>query len=177
MLGLYTLGDAEDSLEDRGIPGQSQGIFFRSYTDRQIFNEWLRLEKADMGWLNNLPECPDKICVAGGSPKDCDNGDWGSLGGPGLHKGAKWCMRSKIFSGSAQQCCYDEEGTLMKDLPAAGTPDRVAAGIAGTLGFVVGRGHYGHDVAPYFLAEDLGRMSDYGAVRPPSKGGGSCYKK
>ena len=180
-LGLYTLGDAKSSLRKRGV--KELGFFFGGnaghviYTETQIFDEWLRLEELDAGWLNSIPECPDKICIENDEPKDCDNGDWGSLGGAGLHEGAKWCMRSKTFSGSAQQCCYNEKGELRTDLPAAGTPDRVAAGFLGTLGAVVGRGHYGHDVDPYFLSERLGRISDYGAARPSSKGGGSCYKK
>ena len=183
VLGLYTKGDANSSLKKRGIEGtvyhppstgQADDSYY-SYSDTQVFDEWLRLEKADTGWLNQLPSCPDKICIENGEPKDCDNGDWGSLSEASqkFHKGAKWCMRSKLFGSSAQQCCYNDKGELRTDLPAAGTPDRVAAGFLGTITL----GHFRHDVATYNLAEALGRVADYGIVRPPSKGGGSCYKK
>ena len=181
VLGLHTIGDAVDSLRDQGVEPAIPAILSpysyqaARYSDTQKFVEWLSLEQNDDGWLSNIPDCPSHICIEDGEPKDCDNGDWGSIGGAGLHEGATWCMRSKVFSGSAQQCCYDDRGKIMTDLPAAGTPDRVAAGIAGTAGFLIGRGHYGHDVAPYFLAEDLDRLNDYALARPPNSGGGSCY--
>ena len=178
-LGLYTLPGAEQNLRNRGVKGEGGlipgGAGAELYTRTQVFDEWLRLELADAGWLNDIPDCPDKICVKGGEPKDCDNGEWNGLGEASqtFHPGAKWCMRSKEFGDSAQQCCYDENGDLMTDLPAAGTPDRVASSFwNGLYG-----GHYSHDVQPYNLAETLGRVSDYGKARPPSQGGGSCYKK
>jgi hypothetical protein len=178
-LGLYTLSAAEQSLRNRGVsggtgltPGEPGKL--ASYTQTQVFDEWLRLELSDSGWLNNIPDCPSKICVLNVGPVDCNNGDWDDLekANQEFHPGAKWCMRSKEFGESAQQCCYDEFGEIMTDLPAAGTPDRVAASIGN--GFYLG--HFRHDVAPYYWAEQLGRVADYGIVRPPSKGGGSCYE-
>lgn len=209
-LGLYTLKDARKSLTRRGVSmqgsiqvpvvsiGSTMGGYvdpnqYRTehfYTKTQIFDEWLRMELADPGWLNEIPKCPDKICVKtktswfglGKSkkvPVNCTNGKWKKLkeASQTFHPGAKWCMRSEIPEGSvsAQQCCYDENGDLMTKLPAAGTPDRVAAGFVGTISAVGGRGHYGHDVATYNLADRLGRIADYGRARPPSKGGGKCY--
>ena len=186
FLGKYTMSDARKSLERQGVrygvagSTHSGAITSGTYTQTQLFDEWLKLEKKSTSWLSNIPECPSRLKFKDKEKKkpcDCNNGDWGGLGGPGLHDGAKWCMRSKAFKGSAQQCCYDQLGTLMTELPAAGTPDLVAANIAGTLGALGGRGHYGHDVVPWNFATSLGRMNDYALVRPPSKGGGKCYKE
>jgi RHS repeat-associated protein len=173
-LGFYTLGDAVDSLEEQGVERlgrNSRGR--RVYSGTQTFDEWLSLELDDTGWLSDIPECPDKICVENGEPVDCDNGDWNDLSDASqtFHLGASWCMRSIEFGDSAQQCCYDSNGDLMTELLAAGTPDRVAA----SFGNSIYLGHYGHDVAPYNLSVDLDRVGDYGSARPPSQGGGSCY--
>lgn len=180
-LGLYTIQDAVAALKKQGVrpegspnPLDPAGTG-NEYSNEQKFNQWLKLEEADTDWLYQLPKCPDRICIVGGKPKKCDHSDWGDIGkaDKDFHPGAKWCMRSKEFGKSAQQCCYDENGDLLKDLPAAGTPDRVAASAGNSL-FL---GHYGHDVEPYIFAERLHREGDYGKARPPSKGGGSCYKK
>ena len=173
-LGLYTLSDAVDSLEEHGVDRLGRNNLGRSiYTDTQKFDEWLRLELDDTGWLSDIPECPDKICVKDGEPVNCNNGNWNNLSDASqtFHPGASWCMRSKEFGKSAQQCCYDSNGDLMTDLPAAGTPDRVASGFGNGLY----TGHYLHDVAPFNFAEDLNRVTDYGSARPPSQGGGICY--
>ncbi len=182
-LGLVTLGAATRSLQRKGVRGQCTSSISHGgqiheeipvYCDSQIFNEWIALELANTAWLSNIPDCPDKICVVDGVPNQCDNGQWNSLGEASqtFHPGAKWCMRSKEFSGSAQQCCYDESGDLMTALPAAETPDRYAAGFFNGVYLL----HYWHDVQTYNLAVRLGRLADYGRVRPPSRGGGTCYE-
>jgi hypothetical protein len=180
-LGLYTIQDAVASLKRKGVtPTGNPNPLNRAgsgneYSDSQKFDEWLVLEKNDTGWLSGLPDCPDRICVKDGKPKNCDNGQWERLTQAGsLHAGSDYCMRSKDGT-SGQQCCYslseDEQWLeLETDLPAAGSPDRVSAG---------GLGHYSHDVEPYSFAVRLGRISGtngYGAIRPPNQGGGGCYQ-
>jgi hypothetical protein len=180
-LGLYTIQDAVSSLKRKGVtPTGNPNPLNRAgsgneYSDSQKFDEWLVLEKNDTAWLSGLPDCPDRICVKDGKPKNCDKGQWGRLTEAGsLHAGSDYCMRSKDGT-SGQQFCYsfseDEQWLeLETDLPAAGSPDRVSAG---------GLGHYSHDVEPYSFAVRLGRISGangYGAVRPPNQGGGGCYQ-
>ena len=206
-LGLYTLANAEKSLKDKGVEkegsvqvpdwtvGGTMGgaINYREhrtyyfYTDTQIFDEWLVLEKADTAWLNNIPDCPDKIrCLTNGKPKNCNNGVWKELEDgwavQRFHPHADYCMRSKAFARSAQQCCYKMSEDkkfleLIKKGRAAGTPDRVATGgVFGSIwSFLATSGHYAHDVLTYTEANTLGRISDYLDVRPPSQGGGKCY--
>ena len=187
-LGWYTLGDAEDSLRKKGTPPAYPGYWnpytgqwvIGVYSGQQLFNEWVVLEKADSSWLATIPNCPDKICVVNGQPKDCNNGKWESIdeASKKYHPGASWCMRSKTSSGSAQQCCYNEEGDLVKSGISAGTPDRHAAVFLNGLYLK----HYFHDVAPFEIAYRLDGESEganilaYLSVRPPNQGGGSCYK-
>ncbi len=191
-LGLYTLGDAKNSLSKKGV--EKDGFEWTGnaghhvYTPTQVFNEWLVLEKADAAWLNGIPDCPDKICVIDGKPKNCDNGDWGELTNDRFvkkfHPNADYCMRSRVFGESAQQCCYElsDDGKwlkLRKSGESAGTPDRVAAtGVLGSIwNFLADSGHIGHDVTPFNQAKALGRINDYLNVRLPSQGMGKCYEQ
>jgi len=134
ILGFVTLHGALNSLGDRGI--KPEGPLW-SYTEKQIFNEWHRLEQLSTDWKNDVIECPDKIklCyisigegVEEAKPVDCDNGKWSSLtpADQNYHPGAAWCMRSNTNTTSGQQCCYDADGELIKKGIAAGTPDRKA---------------------------------------------------
>jgi len=177
-LGLYTIQEAVASLRQKGVtpeglPNPLDPPGTPNYSDSQKFGEWLILEAGDTGWLGGIPDCPDEICVEGGKPKNCNNGQWGSLGAADqdYHPGADYCMRSKQGA-SRQQCCYKRSGQdKLKLIPSgdgAGTPDRVAAG---------GLGHYSHDVEPYNFAKQLNRTSDYRTARPLSQGGGSCYSQ
>ncbi|WP_161949926.1 hypothetical protein [Desulfofustis glycolicus] len=134
------------------------------------------LEKNDRSWLNGLAECPDKICLSGDKePINCDNGEWSDCSEPSPKHHpypTKWCMRSSNLTGPGQQCCYTKDGDLIKEGLAAGTPDRYTGKWQNTATH-----HYLHDVETYNLAVELDRAeSDYLDVRPPSQGGGSCYK-
>ena len=155
----------------------------RRYSKQQLFDEWVALEQADSKWLEKLPACPNAICIdEKGKPIDCDNGQWESIGeaNQNYHKNAKWCMRSKSkFLESGQQCCYDEEGKLITSGLGAGTPDRYAPALINAF-FLL---HFLHDVVPFFIALKLDKdkegnpnLGAYLSVRPPSKGGGNCYK-
>ena len=128
-----------------------------------------------------IPDCPDKICVVNGQPKDCNNGQWEGIeeADQRYHYGAKWCMRSNTYRESGQQCCYNEQGELIRDArKGAGTPDRYAPAVLNGIYLM----HYFHDVVPYYYAleldgDELGVNFDaYISVRPPNPGGGSCYK-
>ena len=74
------------------------------------------------------------------------------------------------------QCCYKKDLSLLKWDPAtgldpsAGTPDRYSPATKWTTIL-----HYYHDVLPWCYANDLKRLPEYMAQRPPSNGGGkSC---
>ena len=125
----------------------------------------MRLEKLDTSWLGNLPDCPDEICLDDQEkPVNCTNGQWEKLGSAGpFHPDADYCMRSVKYGKSTQQCCYTKSPDgkkllLEKELKAAGTPDRVAAGswLREAYNWAVGAGHQGHDVETYNLADSLG---------------------
>lgn len=182
ILGLYTLSDAEKALAKAGVKRlgskyimtgpYSPSIKQEFYTDTQVFDQWLTMEKNNTGWLNEIPKCPSKIKFdKNKKPCDCTKGAWNSIGKANPeHKGASWCMRSQPTKGNhAQQCCYDDQGRLMTALPAAGTPDYVSNDSSM-------RGHFNHDLRPWWKAEKLKRENDYGSVRPPCKGGGICYE-
>lgn len=160
------------------------------------FEDWYNTEKTNLGWLNNLPDCPCSLPCAkeeftedfdypsttktvnrAGNPNPAvwrDPSSWTF----GYHPGAKWCMRSKgsNAAGAAQQCCYDGDGKLIKDGPGAGTPDKVSIAVNN---FRTG-GHQDVDVGPYDLALEIMSWKDpsypadytamYREVRPPNKG-------
>ncbi len=204
--GLYNLDDAKQSLMNNGvvpaIPATPGGIFTpgtpAQYSDQQIFDEWVRLERNDMAWLDALPECPDKICIVHSCilwilcrddakipdrPEWTDH--WGGFGNgptktfPG-HAGATWCMRSKKKDGHGQQCCYDSDGELLSDASdeyAPGTPDR-----SHWTRVVGANSHNNVDNQPFLLADRLdggnfGQNNlEYHSVRPPSQGGGASLR-
>ena len=146
-------------------------------TRAESFDRWYE-GQSDVGWTDDLPSCPDKICIVDGEPQDCSTGNWGSISEANeFHPGAKWCMRSDNASGGAQQCCYDEDGKIIKSGLGAGTPDKASASF---LNFVY-LNHYFQDVAPFQAAWDLDGgvldiyLSKYLEVRPPNQGGGICY--
>ena len=195
LLGLYTLRDARkaacshcDNIGSIKAKSRCYGQCSANLTNKEVFDSWLKLEKADTQWLENIPACPDSVCIANGKPVNCDNGIWCDLKSDRFvrqfHPGADYCMRSIAFSGSAQQCCYSKNIErnrlfLIKNGEGAGTPDRVAATnlFGTTINFALDTGHIGHDVTPFNLAKTLKRISDYLSVRSPSQGGGACYGK
>ncbi|MCP4669897.1 MAG: hypothetical protein GY857_01205 [Desulfobacula sp.] len=153
--GLFSLNDAINSLRENKVKGEN-GIYMYSHT--QVFDEWLRLERNDTKWLDELPACPKKI-------NPCENPDDNTWNNPGdansEHKGATYQMRSRPTPGGhASQCSYDSNGNLMTGIPAGGTADR-GAWARGTRWR-----HYTDDYKPWILAEQLNRRQDYYDVRP-----------
>ena len=135
--GLYSLKDAQHSLVAREIVPENVDKLYVTYSDTQIFDEWLRLERNDTGWLDE---------------PGCSNSE---------HKGATYEMRSRPTPGGhASQCSYDSEGNLMTGIPAGGTADR------GAWAFGTRYRHYTDDYKPWKLAEKLNRREDYYDVRP-----------
>ena len=81
-----------------------------------------------------------------------------------FHRGAGWCMRSKLAYGSCcsgQQCCYDKKGNLITKGKAAGTADKIHPG---------SKGHYAADVQTYNKCKREGKLSLYWKVRPINQG-------
>ena len=157
--GLFSLGDAVDSLRRRNVvPAAGSWEFGRVYSNTQIFDEWLRLERNDTGWLNELPACPKKIDPC----KNPDNNTWFDIESANPeHQGATYEMRSRPTAGGhASQCTYDNEGNLMTSIPAGGTADR-GAWASGTR-----YKHFTEDYLTWKLAERLNRRADYYEVRP-----------
>ena len=164
LLGRDRLGD---------FPKPERGRLTRE----ESFDRWYK-GQSDVGWTDDLPNCPDKICIVDGKPENCSAENWGSISDANqFHPGAKWCMRSSNSSGGAQQCCYDEDGKIIKSGLGAGTPDKASASF---INYVY-LNHYFQDVAPFQLAWDLdggvlgSYLSKYLEVRPPNQGGGTCY--
>lgn len=101
-----------------------------------------------------------------------------------VHPGAKWCMRSKKVGNYGQQCCYNEEGELIKDKYcfASVTPDYShftnIPVLSGTHG-----SHYVNDNMAFEWAKYLDRGTFgkynrlYNDVRPPDQGGGPKLRK
>jgi RHS repeat-associated protein len=132
--------------------------------------EWIfDQQQRGLAWLLQLPDCPCSI----GSPPTNPNPDiWHDPipGSPTFHPGAIWEMRSRPTPGyHAQQCAYDAAGKLIKDPPAAGTPDYYSSD---SRPFPIG--HFGHDVNPYNNCTASGMGKFYFAYRPPNDGGGKC---
>uniref|UniRef100_UPI0025925716 RHS repeat-associated core domain-containing protein n=1 Tax=uncultured Psychrobacter sp. TaxID=259303 RepID=UPI0025925716 len=158
-LGLVTLGEAERSLWSRGVPRDERSFLgIASYSDTQRFNEWLRLEESDMGWLGELQglECPIRI-------EDVTGPNWNEVGQANeFHRPGVFEARSRETAGGhSNQCVYTAGGDLMTEPPAAGSVDKAACGIMYACPI-----HYLQDVQPYQLAERLGRIDDYYKVRP-----------
>ncbi len=169
--GLFSLGDARDSLRKKGISREGKGMWKGSYyTNSQVFNEWFGLEKLDQSWLGNLPECPCK--------KEClDESEWEepTTNLHGYHVGATECVRSKPVGGHANQCCYDSSGDLITHGSGSGSADYAPGAIPTFFK------HKGHDMDPADLASKLdggtwGSYSErYLEVRP-QVGSGKCTK-
>ncbi len=164
FLGLYTLNEAQSSLSKNpnispaGRRNRRTGI--RKYSDTQIFDEWLRLERKDKSWINELPKCPKRINM-------CDDSEWEiekssyKNGWMYFHEGASWEARSNTTTGGhSNQCTYDRNGDLILNIPSAGSADFRACNSQSC------EGHYAHDVLTYQLAKKLKRINDYFDVRP-----------
>ncbi len=176
-LGNYTLGDAKtSSCEDKCA--NAAGLFksfcldkcYNNLVDKEIFAEWLMLEKKDKSWFNDLPDCPCK--------KEClDDTEWGPPTSNlyGYHEGATECVRSKPVGGHANQCCYDSSGNLITHGSGSGSADYSPGSVMTFLK------HKWHDMDPADLALELdggewGSFSEkYLEVRP-QVGGGKCPK-
>jgi RHS repeat-associated protein len=206
-LGLVTLGDAKKSLKDRGVGHGNPAHTVRldqdfdgnrvpvevdiigTYSLKQIFDEWHRLEKAKGKWWESLPKCPRKICIIkAAEPATLITGEqwsspqpdratnsfakepkkWLAPGRPSraeqnLHPGAIWSMRSKADGqGHANQCTYDAEGVLLRDAPGAGTVDWKESGTIP---------HFDHDVAPIYLANGLDGGKGMGVINSTLRNG------
>ncbi len=167
-LGLLTLADARQSLKDNGVAKQGYstgafGIGIPEYSNQQVFDEWLRLErkyKEETKWPQDLPTCPATV-------NDCSETDW-EVSKSGIknvwlwyHPNGEYEARSKTTKGGhSSQCIYDKHNKLMTEIPSAGSADFKACNSAGC------EGHYSHDVETYDLAKSLGREEDYYEVRP-----------
>lgn len=130
-----------------------------------LVKKWHEKEMADQSWLEDVPDCPDKIC-----PCDSENWSHPTDADQNLHPNASKCMRSK-GKGAGQQCCYDSEGDLIKNDKGAGTPDKTSPNSpSGVIG------HYIDDVDIFSFAKHCGDegIKMYLEARPPSQGGGSC---
>ena len=142
----------------------------------RVVEEWYKKETTEenMRWLKEIPACPDKLCKDKTSGKfiACKGDVWAAPepASQKFHPGASSCIRSNS-KGPGQQCCYDEDGNLIKDGEGAGTPDRVSPnGLGGVIG------HYFSDVDIYSFAKHCGEegLKKYREARPPSQGGGDC---
>lgn len=162
--GMYTLGDAEDSLIKKGVPMHIKTWHGDSYSDIQLFNEWLELERSRGAWWTVLPKCPSKLCIRkNGKPVNPDVSKWFDPGDIGAnsdnHPGGVYEMRSRPVGHYANQCVYDAKGSLMTSPPAAGTVDYYS-----TTGYLWN--HTWHDWYPFTYARGLKRIPDYYSVRP-----------
>ncbi len=170
--GMYTLIDAEKSLKRQRVRGLRWSILNgENYTDEQLYDEWLRLERTRGAWWTVLPRCPSKLCIrADGTPVNPAPAKWRNPDGPNLqlryHPGGQYEMRSHPVGHLGNQCIYDASGDLMVKIPSAGTVDFYAPGFLGLWYIDVPWGHYPHDVVTYELADSLGRIRDYYSVRP-----------
>lgn len=164
--GMYTLGDAEDSLVQRGIDREIRTWHGDEYSGRQLFEEWLRLERNRGAWWTRLPRCPSKLCIKkDGTPANPDSSKWKdpSRGGRILskyHPGGVFEMRSLPVDGHGNQCVYDEKGDVLIGPPSGGTVDWASPG------WTYLWGHRPHDVHTYELAVRLAMVKDYYSVRP-----------
>jgi RHS repeat-associated protein len=167
--GKYTLGDAKSSICNDYCKNAS-GVFsaycldtcYKGLVDKEIFAEWLTLEKGNTSWLEEVKRipCPKKLCISKGKPQNPDSTRWKDPGSANSeHSPAVYEMRSlPTAGGHANQCCYDGKGKVMTGIPAGGTADYVSHGF--------GSGHFFHDLQPWWLAKKLYRQWDYYSVRP-----------
>lgn len=166
-LGMYTLGDAEDSLNKKGVPKDIKTWHGDRYSDAQLFNEWLALERSRGAWWKDLPKCPSKLCIRkDGTPANPDPSTWTQPWKPPTlklyHPGGVFEMRSISADGHGNQCVYDARGNLLYGPPSGGTVDwQTPNNLFNMIWW-----HWPHDVNTYNLAEGLGRVEDYYRVRP-----------
>ena len=166
--GMYTLGDAEDSLREKGVP--MHGLTWHGndyYTDTQVLNEWLELERSRGAWWTVLHKCPSKLCIRkNGKPVNPDVSKWKDPKKDpwflnDYHPGGVYEMRSLPVDGHGNQCVYDGSGSIFIGPPTGGTVDWSAPSFWGYL-----FGHGPHDVDTYSLSKKLRRVPDYYSVRP-----------
>jgi hypothetical protein len=158
--GEFTLDDARISLIGKGV---SIPAGHRRHTTKQVFDEWLRLERANRDWLDEIPNCPCTVDPAEGFVA----GDqWAPLETAGVVVNyfhgpkAKFELRSwPSPNGHGNQCTYDRSGNLIRSAPDAGSADYYSPN--GSLW-----SHWAHDVHPFSIAARLGRIDDYYDVRP-----------
>ena len=181
FLGQYTLKDAlneicyehcSPALGDRGYKLCMKNCR-RNTSEKEIFTEWLRLERAVGQWWKNLPKCPKKICVKeNDEAENPDSNVWSDSNlGPidsivisVFHPGAEFEIRTLGgVKGVPQgnQCTYDSQGDIITSIPAAGSADYYGPNNPGCFGK-----HQDHDVATYKLAKRVNRIPDYFSVRP-----------
>jgi hypothetical protein len=164
--GYFTLNDARVSLANRGVSprGSHESGLGRvpRYSDQQVFDEWLRLERTNTAWTDELLTCPCEL--DGTDTEQWQNPRYFPSGVP-FHPGGTYDVRSILTPGGhGSQCIYDSSGNLVVVPPGAGSADyRGFAGLSDPFGAIQ---HYGHDVAPFNLADRLGRVNDYYDVRP-----------
>ena len=165
-LGMYTLSDAEDSLIRNNVPMSEHHWYGDRYSDAQLFEAWLALERTRGVWWTSLPRCPSKLCIRkDGTPVNPDSTKWkqpsrGSSILQRYHPGGVFEMRSLPVGDHSNQCVFDANGKLLVGPPSGGTVDWRTPG----LGYFWGHGP--HDVYTYELAEKLKRIVDYYSVRP-----------
>ena len=170
FLGLYTLEESEASLVKKGVAKANKGWIWDSYSDTQIFDEWITLEKASAGWVSAVPACPKCLIVSKDVATNPDPKVWTDPN-PGpidkwilgmYHPGAVFEIRTiKGAAGapSGGQCTYSATGVLLTKAPAAGSADRYGPNNDFS-------NHQSHDVKTYDMANALGRVADYYSVRP-----------
>ena len=149
--GLFTLQDAENSL-------RSSSGGRRPFPKNAIYDEWLRLERSHREWLKELSACPCDM-------EDATGDGWYPVAPANSeHPGGAWEVRSWPTAGShASQCVYNGEGSLMTNIPAAGTADYRYFNAYNPLTWFP---HLDHDLQPWWSSKGLGRESDYYDVRP-----------
>lgn len=191
-LGLYELSDGARELRKT----KEGRLLLAGDRPAAEFVGWYNLEKADMGWLSALPDCPCQI-KCDGKWTNPDKTAWDDPHVPynrdKYHPGAAMEIRSKKSygkEGSGQQCCYDDDGALITAGLGAGTPDRKHWGskTGAVWHTIAGGGHIGHDVDPFNRAHDLDNDAErkkvgeqrfremYLEVRPPNPGKGGDGK-
>jgi RHS repeat-associated protein len=149
--GLFSLADASMSYNMTHSDGASASL-------NDVFDEWLRLERQDKSWLDQIPKCPCNL-------DDASPTDWSPRGqaSQSYHPGGTWEIRSRqqTPSGAGNQCIYDAGGKLLTSIPTAGSADRHAPS---PWNFYLS--HVRHDVSTFSAAKRLGRIPEYYSVRP-----------
>ncbi|MBT62544.1 MAG: hypothetical protein CML13_04955 [Puniceicoccaceae bacterium] len=140
--------------------------------------KWIQQELNDLDWIDDLPDCPNKLTQKCENEWNQPDGNWSKPkpADPNYHPGAKTCLRSTNNKGGpGQQCCYADDGNLLsynpdgKPHPGAGTPDaRAPEGPIDTIA------HYFKDVKMFsYCVKNLGDqwiVDQYMRVRPPNRG-------